>query len=80
MAALTIRNLDDDVKEGLRVRAAKNRRSMEAEVRAILDAVVKQAPVEPENFALWVRRRFKGLEVDLPIPARSPGRKPPTFD
>lgn len=80
MALLTIRNLDDDVKEGLRVRAARNKRSMEAEARAILGEVVKRAPAEPANFALWVRRRFKGLEVDLPIPPRSPGRKPPTFD
>ena len=36
MAALTIRNLDDSVKAKLRVRAAHNGRSMEAEVRAIL--------------------------------------------
>lgn len=33
MALLTIRNLDDDLKEVLRVRAAKNKRSMEAEAR-----------------------------------------------
>ena len=80
MALLTIRNLDDDVKEGLRVRAAKNKRSMEAEVRAILGVVVKAGPLDEENFALWVRRRFKGLEVDLPMPPRGPGRKLPTFD
>jgi len=35
MAALSIRNLDDHVKERLRVRAAQHGRSMEAEVRAI---------------------------------------------
>lgn len=36
MAALTIRNLPDEVRERLRLRAAKAGRSMEAEVRAIL--------------------------------------------
>jgi plasmid stability protein len=33
MAALSIRDLDDDVTERLRVRAAGNGRSMESEVR-----------------------------------------------
>lgn len=40
MAALTIRNLDDDVKAKLRARAAKHGRSMEAEAREILTAAV----------------------------------------
>ena len=40
MASATIRNLDDDAKTRLRVRAAKHHRSMEEEVRIILrDAV-----------------------------------------
>lgn len=36
MATLTIRNLPDDVRDRLRVRAARNGRSMEAEARALL--------------------------------------------
>ncbi|MEO7126186.1 MAG: TraY domain-containing protein [Nakamurella sp.] len=36
MATLTIRDLDEDVKSRLRVQAARNGRSMEAEARAIL--------------------------------------------
>ena len=36
MAAVSIRNLDDDVKERLRMRAASHGRSMESEIRAIL--------------------------------------------
>ncbi|MGI8945806.1 MAG: FitA-like ribbon-helix-helix domain-containing protein [Thermoleophilaceae bacterium] len=40
MAAVSIRNLDDDVRERLRVRAAEHGRSMEAEIRAILTAAV----------------------------------------
>lgn len=36
MAALTIRNLPDEVRDRLRQRAARAGRSMEAEIRAIL--------------------------------------------
>lgn len=36
MANLTIRNLPDDVRDALRVRAARRGRSMEAEVRQVL--------------------------------------------
>ncbi|MFZ0873066.1 MAG: Arc family DNA-binding protein, partial [Pseudonocardiaceae bacterium] len=36
MAAISVRNLDDHVKELLRIRAARHGRSMESEIRAIL--------------------------------------------
>lgn len=36
MATLTVRGLDDEITAGLRVRAARNGRSMEAEARTIL--------------------------------------------
>ena len=36
MASITIRNLDDDVKRRLRIRAAEHGRSMEEEAREIL--------------------------------------------
>jgi plasmid stability protein len=43
MATLTVRNLPDDVRDKLRVRAAMKGRSTEAEVRAVLaDAVAHQ--------------------------------------
>ena len=41
MAVLTVRNLPDEIHRALRVRAAHNGRSTEAEVRAILEAAVK---------------------------------------
>ena len=41
MAILTVRNLPDDVHRALRVRAAHNGRSTEAEVRDILAMAVK---------------------------------------
>jgi antitoxin FitA len=40
MAQLVVRNLDDDVKARLRVRAARHGRSMEEEVRVILREAV----------------------------------------
>lgn len=45
MAVMTIRNLDDEVRDKLRVRAALHGRSMEAEARAILTAAV-DSPIE----------------------------------
>lgn len=44
MAMLTVRNLPDEVHRALRVRAAEHGRSMEAEVREILEAAIS-----PEN-------------------------------
>ncbi|MCA1780516.1 MAG: Arc family DNA-binding protein [Xanthomonadaceae bacterium] len=40
MPTMTVRNLPDEVHRALRVRAAKHGRSMEAEVREILEASV----------------------------------------
>ncbi|MEM8769543.1 MAG: Arc family DNA-binding protein [Pseudomonadota bacterium] len=42
MATLTIRNLPEEVRERLRLRAARRGRSMEAEVRAILMAATAE--------------------------------------
>ena len=41
MAMLTVRNLPEEVHRALRVRAASHGQSMEAEVRAILEAAIK---------------------------------------
>jgi plasmid stability protein len=41
MSAVTIRNLPDEVHRALKVRAARNNRSAEAEMRAILEAAVR---------------------------------------
>lgn len=45
MATLTVRDLDDSVRDRLRVQAAQHGRSMEAEARAILTEAVA-SPVE----------------------------------
>jgi plasmid stability protein len=41
MPALTVRNLTEDTHAALKARAARNKRSTEAEVRAILEAAVQ---------------------------------------
>ena len=70
MASLTIRNLDNNLKAQLRLRAAKHGRSMEAEARIIL-AQTLNAPVCAENLAITIHRRFEALGMDsLPIPPR----------
>ncbi|MFZ4071829.1 MAG: FitA-like ribbon-helix-helix domain-containing protein [Caulobacterales bacterium] len=79
MASLTIRNLDDDIKERLRVRAAHNGRSMEEEARAILRATVAGATAVD----LWSRSRalFAGAKgVDLELSLRASDRAAPSFD
>ena len=79
MASITIRNLDDEVKTRLRVRAASNGRSMEEEARVILrEAVGREA--EPENLASFIRDCFAPYGgVDIEIPPREPMREPPDF-
>lgn len=41
MTTLTVRGIDESIKDGLRMRAARNGVSMEAEVREILAAAVR---------------------------------------
>jgi len=43
MASITIRNLPDEVHRALRVRAARNGRSAEAEIRSILEHAAQPA-------------------------------------
>ncbi len=78
MANLTIRKLDPAVKERLRVRAARKGHSMEEEARRILDEMLKAEPISAFD---RLRRHFADMRgVDLELPARRPGREPPTFE
>jgi plasmid stability protein len=67
---LTVRDLDPEVKERLRRRAARHGRSMEAEVRQILTAAV-EAEDEPIDLVADIRRHFAGVEVELELPDRA---------
>ena len=80
MASITIRNLDDDVKTRLRVRAAEHHRSMEEEARIILRDAVNDSRTGPRNLAEFTRNCFASVGgVDLELPARGPMREPPDF-
>ena len=80
MASITIRNLDDDVKTRLRIRAAGNGRSMEEEARLILRAAVGPK-TRTANLASAIRCRFAPLGgVELELPPREPAREPPRFE
>lgn len=60
MAMLTVRNLPDEVHRALRVRAARNGQSMEAEVRAILESAVSpQGRVKLGSLLADMGRRAK---------------------
>ena len=80
MAAITVRGLDDDVKQRLRVRAAKHGRSMEAEARAILvDAVAEEE--ESKHWVIKFHERFAAIGgVELDIPPRTGGHRVVEFD
>lgn len=68
LAAVSIRNLDERVKERLRIRAARHGRSMEAEIRAILTDAVS-GPGEAAGFFDVILERFGelgGVELDIP--------------
>jgi plasmid stability protein len=80
MASITIRNLDDDVKRRLRVRAAEHGRSMEEEARDILRQVVGQ-PSAPRNLGQAIHARFVAVGgIDLPQSQRGPMRPSPDFE
>jgi plasmid stability protein len=82
MSSITIRNLDPTIKERLRVRAAQNGHSMEAEARRILQATLKEHSKKPVR-SLYdrIHDRFAAIGgVDLELPPREPGREPPRFE
>ena len=81
MASITIRNLDDDVKTGLRMRAAANGRSMEEEARRILREAVGREAMPAKGLGTAIHELFKPFGgVELELPPREPMREPPPFE
>ena len=81
IATIIVRNLDEGLIRRLRIRAAQNGRSMEAEIRDILHTALNHQPAAPQNLASAIRARFAPLGgVELDLPPRAPMRKPPRFD
>ncbi len=74
MSSMTIRNIDDDLKARLRIRAAEHGRSMEAEVRDILKTALDR-PSSQNGIGTWIHEQFAelgGLEIDIPCRDESP--------
>ena len=68
MANITIRSLDDDIKQRLSIQAAEHGHSMEEEAREILRSALTE-PAPPTNLARAIRARFApfgGVELDIP--------------
>lgn len=74
LAALSIRNLDNRVKERLRIRAARHGRSMEAEIRAILTEAVSREDETRGMFEVILERfgHLGGVELETPPRTTSP--------
>jgi plasmid stability protein len=80
MASLTIRNLDDSVKQRLREQAARHGHSMEEEVRRILQASMPEKPTRSRNIGMAFFEISQALGgVELELSPREPARDPPDF-
>lgn len=79
MASITVRNIDDTLKERLRVRAATHGHSMEEEVRQILKQAV--GGITGVGLLSLSRDLFSANNgVDLDLPSRPQDRAPPDFN
>lgn len=78
MASITIRNLDDDIKERLRIRAAQHGRSMEEEARTILRQAISGI-TGSELLSLSGSLFGEKHGADLELPSRADEREIPRF-
>ena len=77
MASITVRNLEENLKHRLKVRAAQNGRSMEQEAREILNTELARPTQAPQDLFKAIREIFEPLGgVDLQIPPREPIPEP----
>ena len=70
MSAITVRNIPDDVHRALKVQAAQNGRSTEAEIRVILENAVRSK----KRIKIGTELRKIGLKYnlqDFELPART---------
>ena len=79
MASITIRNIDNELKERLRVRAAQHGHSMEEEARIILRRAVNGIS-GPELLSLSEKLFGEKHGVELELPSRKDERETPQFN
>ncbi|WP_350283844.1 plasmid stabilization protein [Nitrosomonas sp.] len=73
MATMTIRNINEQLKTRLRVRAAMHGHSMEDEVQDILRTALSAEPVQTVSLVEVIRSRVEplgGIELNLPEHSR----------
>lgn len=81
MATMTIRDVDEQVKQRLRARAAAHGHSMEDEVRDILRVALAAGENDRQSLVEAIRARFAPLGgVELHIPPREAIRTVPGLD
>ena len=68
MAQMIVRNIDDDVKNGLKARANLHGWSMEEEVRQILRQAVNEPVQAGANLGTRIAARFAGSGLLGPLP------------
>ena len=61
MAQLLVRNVDDRLKARLQRRAKRNGRSMEAEVREILQDVLREKEAPRDGMGTEIAKMFRGV-------------------
>jgi plasmid stability protein len=72
MASLTIRQLDEEVKKQLRLRAAYHGRSMEAEARRILTEAVLPTKIDSQGLATQIQQIINDVgSIELPTIERT---------
>ena len=81
MATIMVRNLDESLRQRLRLRAAQHGHSLEEEIHDILRAALGQEKAPVRNLGTALHELFKPFGgVELDIPPREPMREPPRFD
>jgi plasmid stability protein len=68
MAQVIVRNIEDDVKAGLKLRASQHGWSMEEEVRQILRRAVSEKGQARTRLGSRIAARFAGAGIDEPLP------------
>lgn len=87
MATVMVRNLSEDTKARLDAMAARKQRSLEAELRDILDAAARADAGNPDDLEPlgdWIvritRPGYDDVAADIAASRRIPERPPPSFD
>ena len=65
MPAVTIRNISEETHKALKKRAFLNKRSTEAEIRAILDNATEQKPKGVGTLLFEFGQKHGGIELDI---------------